>query len=99
VLLTGDRHFTEMLRTERAGTYPLYELSCSPLTSGISPDAKTEHVNPQIVDGTFVAERNFCSIDFTGTNRDRKLTMRSYSTEGRQLWEKVIPLAELQSPK
>ena len=99
VLLTGDRHFTEMLRTERAGTYPLYELSCSPLTSGISPDAKTEHVNPQIVDGTFVAERNFCSIDFTGANRDRKLTMRSYSTEGRQLWEKVIPLAELQSPK
>lgn len=99
VLLTGDRHFTEMLRTERPGSYPLYELTCSPLTSGIHADAKTEHINPKIVAGTYVTEHNFCTIDFSGKNRERLLTVRSFSTEGRQLWEKVIPLAELQTPR
>ena len=30
---TGDRHFTELLRVERPGAYPLYEFTSSPLTS------------------------------------------------------------------
>jgi alkaline phosphatase D len=98
ILLTGDRHFTEMLRSDRPGTYPLYELTCSPLTSGIAPDAKTEHINPQIIEGTYVTERNFCTVDVSGKSGERKLTLRSYSTEGRQLWQKVIPLTELQTP-
>ncbi|MBL8524588.1 MAG: alkaline phosphatase family protein [Betaproteobacteria bacterium] len=98
MLLTGDRHFTELLKTERPGSYPLYELTCSPLTSGVGSDAKAEAANVQIVPGTFVAERNFCTIEFSGPRRQRKLTMKSFSTEGKQLWEKQIALSELRSP-
>ncbi len=99
VILSGDRHFTEMLKTERAGTYPLYELTCSPLTSGISASAVAEKNNPQIVADTFVAEANFCTVEFSGTQKDRKLTIRSFSPMGQKFWEKDIAVSALQSPK
>ena len=99
LIFSGDRHFTELLRTERAGTYPLYELTCSPLTSGVPSGLDAEKANPQIVADTFVAERNFCTVDFSGTQKDRRLMIRSFSTEGRQIWEKEIALSALQSAK
>ncbi len=33
IFLSGDRHFGELLKIERAGAYPLYEFTSSPLTS------------------------------------------------------------------
>ena len=41
MFLSGDRHFTELLKVERPGTYPLYEFTSSPLTSRpwANPDA------------------------------------------------------------
>ena len=34
IFVSGDRHFTELLKVARAGAYPLYEFTSSPLTSG-----------------------------------------------------------------
>ena len=99
VLLSGDRHFTELLRTERPGSYPLYELTCSPLTSGVGSDAKVENASKLIVPGTFVAERNFCTIEFSGPLKSRTLTMKSFSSDGQPLWQKEVALSELQTPK
>ena len=99
VILSGDRHFTEILKTERAGTYPLYELTCSPLTSGTASDLGKEKDNPQLIAGTFTPQRNFCTIDFNGPRASRKLTVRSFNTEGALLWERELRLSELQSPK
>ena len=98
VLLTGDRHFTELLKTDRPGSYPLYELTCSPVTSGTPSNVDAERKNPQIVEGSFVAQRNFCTIDFSGPRTERKLVMRSFSTNGEKLWEREIKVRELQSP-
>lgn len=77
----------------------MYELTCSPLTSGTPSGLDPEKANPQVVADTFVAERNFCTVDFSGTRKERKLMIRSFSTEGRQIWEKEIALSALQSPK
>jgi alkaline phosphatase D len=99
MIFSGDRHFTEMLRTERAGTYPLYELTCSSLTSGGPSSLYAEQDNPQVVADTFVPERNFCTVDFSGPRQERKLTLRSFSAEGRRLWEKEIAVSALQLPK
>ncbi len=99
IFLTGDRHFTELLKTERNGTYPLHELTCSPLLSGVSSNLYAERANKQLVEGTFVAQRNFCMLDFSGTRAQRKITMRSFSTTGEKLWERDILLSELQTPR
>ena len=34
LFLTGDRHHSEIIKVERPGTYPLYDITVSPLTSG-----------------------------------------------------------------
>ena len=98
ILLTGDRHFTELLKTERPGSYPLYELTCSPLLSGVPANLDAERANKKIVDGTFVAERNFCTISFEGTRMDRKLTLRSHGVDGMVHWQKTIAVNELRAP-
>ena len=99
MILSGDRHFTELLKNERPGAYPLYELTCSSLTAGSSSHMEDEYKNPAIVPGTFNPNRNFCTIDFTGPQQARKLVLRSVSTGGEKLWEKEIALSELQSAK
>jgi alkaline phosphatase D len=96
--MTGDRHFTQLLKNDRPGSYPLYELTCSPMTSGVSSNLDAERANPQVVAGTFVAQRNFCTLDFSGTRADRKITMRSFSNTGEKLWERELKLSELQTP-
>lgn len=99
MLLTGDRHFTEMLKTERPGAYPLYELTCSSLASGHPTGLSEEKANPAVVPGTFILERNFCTIDFSGPFKERKLIVRSFSRDGDKLWEREIKLSELRVPK
>jgi alkaline phosphatase D len=95
LLLTGDRHFTALYKTERPGQYPLYELTCSPLTSGVGSDAKDERNKPNVVPGTFVAERNFCTLDFVGPKNARKIVMRSFDADGKQNWEREVLAGEL----
>jgi alkaline phosphatase D len=57
-----------------------------------------ERAYKKVVDGTFVAQRNFCTLDFSGTRADRKITMRSFSNTGEKLWERELKLSELQTP-
>ena len=33
--MSGDRHHTEISRMERPEAYPLIDITCSPLTSGV----------------------------------------------------------------
>ena len=99
ILLSGDQHYTVLLKNERAGTYPLYELTCSALTSGGHSDDSASKANVDVVPDTFTAPRNFCTLDFTGPGANRKLTIRSFSAEGKKFWEKEIQVSALQSPK
>jgi alkaline phosphatase D len=99
ILLSGDRHFTELLKTDRPGSYPLYELTCSPISSGaVSSLDAAERSNKALVEGTLVNQRNFCTLDFSGSKAERKITMRSFSNTGEQLWERELKLSELQTP-
>lgn len=95
LFLSGDRHHTELLQRERADSYPLYELTCSPLTS--RPRKAESAAKPQRVAGTLVDKRNFCTLDFAGENSDRSLTLRSFDSAGKQLWEMRVSAEELKS--
>ena len=98
LFLSGDRHHTELTRRERKGAYPLYELTCSPLTSG-PRSAGQEEDNRQRVPGTLVTQRNWCSLDFSGPARSRTLTMHSLDSKGKALWSKSVTAAELRTAK
>ena len=100
VFLSGDRHFTELLKTERPNKYPLYEFTSSPLTAGNygTLDEADEFNNPQRVDGTLVyKEHNFGIIKVEGARGERKLIMQTYNKAGTKLWEHVINEQELKN--
>ena len=94
VFLDGDRHFTELSKLDRAGTYPLYDLTCSPLTSSTFPNSRNEPNTTRVAD-TFVAERNFGVISVSGPRDSRQLKISIHNHTGALLWERTIRAAEL----
>jgi alkaline phosphatase D len=93
-LLSGDRHLTMLIKHGRPGDYPLYELTCSPLTARAA-DIWVEFGNAQIVEGTKLRQRNFCELEFTGSKPDRRVEIRVRDAEGRLLWGRQFEAADL----
>ncbi len=89
IFTSGDRHHTELLRLQRSGSYALHELTCSPTTSGAGRTAQPE--SPALhVPGTFVNQRNFCTMDVAGGRGQRVMTLRSWDAAGKELWSHVL---------
>lgn len=97
---SGDRHFTELLRVERPGAYPLYEFTSSPLTSRAyeNPD-NAERTNPDLVAGTLVGKRQFGLIRLTGPEQVRRITLESYDAAGALLWRHELDAKALRFPR
>jgi alkaline phosphatase D len=100
VFLSGDRHFSELLKITRPGAYPLYEFTSSPLTSRpwANPDA-AEQQNGDVVPGTLIGKRQFGMLRVTGPGGDRILALESYDAEGNRLWRNEIRARDLKMPK
>ena len=94
MFLSGDRHLTKLIRYDHHVPYPLYELTCSPLTSGPADPSK-ENPNQWVVPGTMIGERNFCALTFEGKKSDRKLSIGVYTTQGSKLWDRSIYQSDL----
>lgn len=93
VFLTGDRHHGSMSKIEKNGEPTIYEITVSPLTSG-PHKPKNEYENGELVKGTMLSERHFAIIEVSGDFGKRKLTVRAYNTEGKELWNKSISQEE-----
>jgi len=99
IFLSGDRHFSQLLRLVRPGAYPLYEFTSSPLTS--RPPARLDAAdrdNPDIVPGTLVVKRQFGLIRVTGPGDDRRLSLESYDSGGALLWRHELRARDLRFP-
>ncbi|XAH24713.1 alkaline phosphatase D family protein [Xylophilus sp. GW821-FHT01B05] len=100
VFLSGDRHFAQLLRIERPGLYPLYELTTSALTS--SPPAKIDQAeldNPDLAPGTLYPQRNYAVITASGPAKARELRIELKSNTGALVWEWKASAAELAAPQ
>lgn len=88
IFLTGDRHCTELSKLDLSDQVTVYDLTASPLTSGVYDNTAEE--NTLRVKGTLAPERNFATLTFSGPRKSRELTMRIFNTKGNQLWEQKI---------
>lgn len=96
LFLTGDRHHTVLHRLNRFGTYPLYDFTVSPLTSGAGKPADAEKTTETYVAGTNVEnKRNFGMFEITGPEKDRVLKVTIYDAKGSQQWQREIKASEL----
>lgn len=92
--VSGDIHYTHLTERERPGTYPLTELTCSPLTARVHP-----HPFPvREVPGTLVTQRNFCTLQFSGPAGARVLRVAVWDAAGTRLWEAEFPATRLRTP-
>lgn len=95
LFLSGDRHFSELSKLERNGTYPLYDWTVSPLTSGIA-DSYKEDKNTNKVKGSLFAVNNFGLISFSGNKENRQMKLSLFDKDGKELWNKIILKKELE---
>ncbi len=96
IFLSGDRHHSEVVKEERQGLYPLYDITISPYTAGVAKVAGPEIELPQRVTGTLVEAQNFGRISITGPAANRKFTVDFLGIDGAKLSGFTVSLQELQ---
>lgn len=89
IFLTGDVHYTVLDKLEKEGEPIIYELTFSPFTSGVNVYAD-EINDANRIDETLIMEHNFGWMKFEGTSENRRLVVRSYNANGKQLFEYII---------
>ena len=96
VFLTGDRHFAELSVLNRENTYPIYDWTVSPLTSGVAGGNAKKETNLLRVNGSTFFEHNFGALDFSGSKANRSLKLTLFNIDGTELWNKIIYKKDLQ---
>ena len=94
IFLDGDRHHTALSKMkESKGVYPLYDLTCSPLTSGAYADK--EEANVFKLEETLFGKHNFGMLNVSGPRTDRVLNIQIYDKDGKEVWTKDIKARDL----
>jgi alkaline phosphatase D len=92
--ITGDRHHSEIIKAEREGGYPLYDITASPLTSGISKTSGAETKNAARISKE-IDEQNYARIRFSGEGKDRQLEVHFIGIKGAVLDSWSVRLRDL----
>lgn len=88
IFLTGDRHHSEVMELEFKNGSKVYEFTTSPLTS--SAGGSAEEPNDNRVKGSFIRERNFSTVEVSGKFGERKLILRYYNSDGKEIYKYEI---------
>jgi alkaline phosphatase D len=94
VFISGDAHYTQLVRADGGVGYPLYELVSSGLTHGNALGANRP--SPLATYRPY-GGINFGTIDFAWGDRP-SITLRSHDVEGLVVFEHRIYLEDLQPP-
>ena len=96
VFLSGDRHFSEMIKYTPANFYSLYDFTCSSITSGIhNISNKPEFTNPNRIPNSLLLENNFGKISISGAKGERVITFETYTLNKEQKWKFQVNENEL----
>lgn len=98
VFLSGDRHHSEIIKVNREGTYPLYDVTASPLTSGTHTFSGPEKDNPYRVLG-IDEKQNYTKISFSGERNKRKMLVEFFGVKGDKLGEWSITENDIKTPR
>jgi alkaline phosphatase D len=94
VFLSGDVHFSEVLRRDGPLPYPLFEFTSSALTAG--PHTRALPADPGRV--LAVQRNNYCRIAVSGPPDARRLVFTSHAEDGTELARHEVAVADLAWP-
>ena len=83
---------------DRYNSYPLHDFTVSPLTSGYCDICENEK-NKYRIPGSGVFERNFGTIQISGSKNNRILSYSINNNQGESLWTYTIHEDELKYGK
>jgi alkaline phosphatase D len=86
LFLSGDRHHSEIIKMDRPGMYPLYDITVSPLTSSPHVIGDKERNNPYRV-LLLDQVQNYGRFTFSGVRGQRKLLVEYIGVKGEKLAE------------
>jgi len=89
IVLSGDRHHSEISRMQLADGRWIYDLTVSPLTSGAHKPK--DEANALLLPGSLLEQRNFALLDVSGRRGQRVLNVRFLDPDGQLLFEHAIP--------
>jgi alkaline phosphatase D len=105
VFVSGDRHFSQLLKLPRAGAYPIFELTSSPLVEAVfanPPELKLPFLdNEEILRDpkrgvpTVSTKRNFGMLRIYGPQDSRALVFETYDATGNLEWSFEVAADEL----
>lgn len=98
LFLSGDRHHSEIIKVDRAGTYPLYDITVSPLTSGTHKFTAPEDSNPYRIIG-IDDKQNYGRFSVSGGKGQRRLKVEFLGVKGEKLGEWSITENGLKTPR
>ena len=98
LFMSGDRHHTEVIKVNRHGAYPLYDVTVSPLTAGTHTFGGAEAKNPYRVFG-LDEKQNYGKFNFSGARGQRKLSVEFFGVKGNKLGEWSVSENELKYPR
>jgi alkaline phosphatase D len=87
-----------VIRIEGLTSYPLYDITVSPLTSGTHVFGLDEKENPYRVYG-LDQKQNYARVSVSGKSNDRKLSVTFLGVKGENLGEWSVHEKELQVTK
>jgi len=98
LFFSGDRHHSEVIRVQPEGMYPLYDITCSPLSSGTHKFGGKEADNPYRV---FALDelQNFGRISVSGERSKRKMQVEFVGKKGEPLGSWLVSEQELKIPR
>lgn len=96
VFITGDRHLTRVVKDTTYCSYPLYDLTISPVLSILTKETEIEKNNPQVIPHTLVqGKHNYARFTIRGDAKNRVCNVECFDEYGIMLWKLSIPAEEL----
>ncbi|MEX1201745.1 MAG: alkaline phosphatase D family protein [Ferruginibacter sp.] len=97
IFFSGDRHHSEVIKITRPGLFPLYDVTISPYTAGVSKVRGEEMNSNYRIPNTLIEAQNFGKITVKGKRNDRVLTVQFLGIKGEKLGEWSVSENELKN--
>ena len=90
VLMSADRHRSDLWKIDRSQDYSLYEFNSSRLTN--------QHVHKTMAEAIFSynAKQSFGTVDFDTKVKDPTATYRVHSIDGEQIYQYTVKRSQLE---
>ncbi|MBD0287457.1 MAG: alkaline phosphatase family protein, partial [Flavisolibacter sp.] len=97
LFLTGDRHHSEVIKVDRPGTYPLFDITVSSLTAGVAGFSQAEQHSPY--NQLKIEKNNYGRFSFSGPKGQRRLLVEFIGTKGEKLGEWSVLETQLKAER